>query len=190
MSWVLRCVGGAGGPGEGLVPAGWRPRAGAGCWGWGKGFVGNVRSVEPLRKETLHKIWCYRTALRCPHCRKMQWFDSTKFSQTTPFGRFGAIEPPRFVVSICNGYHSSAAIDSTTFSEWKPFRKFGAIEPRLAVLNVGKCSGSSSPNFLKRLCLENLALSNGPSLLSVFAIHNTAVRFGKIRVIEPLSSCM
>ena len=32
-----------------------------------------------------------------------QRFDSTKFSERNPFRKFGAIEPPMFVVSIRNG---------------------------------------------------------------------------------------
>ena len=59
--------------------------------------------------------------------------------------------------------------DSTEFSERKPFRKFDAVEPPFAVLIVGKRSGSIAPTFFSRG-------SNHPSLLSVFALDNTAAQ--------------
>ena len=50
----------------------------------------------------------------------MQRFDSTKFYETTPFGKFGAIEPPLFVVSTSNGKHSSEGrFGGTKISERK-----------------------------------------------------------------------
>ena len=51
------------------------------------------------KKNTLQKIWCYRTVFAMDNTAA-QRFDSTKFYERKPFGKFGAIEPPLFVFSI------------------------------------------------------------------------------------------
>ena len=74
--------------------------------------------------------------------RATQRFDSTKFYDTTPFGfgTVGAIEPPLFVVRLCNGQQ----IDSTSSLRRKPVWKVWCY--RTAVLRFGKRSGSITPN--------------------------------------------
>ena len=57
-----------------------------------------------IHTYTLYEISCYRTSFRSSHSRKTQRFGAAKFSQTTPFGTFEAIEPPLVVVRICKGY--------------------------------------------------------------------------------------
>ena len=91
--------------------------------------VAPTESINAAEDDTLRKTWCYRTAsvccqclqwvteqrralqknsgyrtpLCCPHCLRTQRVDSTKFSDGLPFRKIGAVEPPLFVVSICNG---------------------------------------------------------------------------------------
>ena len=57
-------------------------------------------STKFSEKGNPSEIWCYRTALRCPRCRKKQRFKSTKFSHGFPFRKFGAIEPPFDVLIV------------------------------------------------------------------------------------------
>ena len=43
-------------------------------------------STKSSDKKAFEKYWRYRTAVRCPDFPRLQRFDSTKFSETTPYG--------------------------------------------------------------------------------------------------------
>ena len=76
--------------------------------------------------------------------------------------------------------------DSTKFYERKPYRKFGAIEPPFAVLIVGKAQRFDSTKFSERKPFRKFgAIEPPPSLLSVFAMDDTAVqRFDSTKFYE------
>ena len=129
------------------------------------------------------KTCAIKPLFTCLHFRKTQRFDSTKFSQRTLFGKFGAIQPGLFVVRIRKAYPRNLMLssrglqswktqrfDSTKSSERKPRRKFGAIEPPFVVLIFGKRGGSIAPIFLKKPLWKTRCYPTAP--IAVF-------RFGK-----------
>ena len=123
-------------------------------------------AVLIVGKRERKPFWCYRTALRCPHCWKRQRFDSTKFSERKPFRKFGAIEPPPFCCQclLWMTEQRSGSI-APNFMKGNPPENLvlsNRPSPPFAVLIVGKRSGSIAPNFLKGSPSENLVLSNRP----------------------------
>ena len=116
---------------------------------------------------------------RCHKVWTTQRFDNTKLSETTPLAKFGAIEPPLVVVSFAMDNTASQRFDNTKFCERRPFRKFMKIWCHRTDLHCPHCRRMQrfdSTNFLKRHRAENLVLWNRPSLLSVFAMDNTAAQ--------------
>ena len=89
------------------------------------------------------------------------WFDSINFFAGCPFRTCGAIEPPfAAVLPISNTDNNQGRFDSTKYSEECRFRKFGAIEPlRFPTMRTAK-GGSVAPSFQKGLLSNNVVLSN------------------------------
>ena len=98
------------------------------------------------------KIWCYRTAAFSDNEDSEGRFDSTKYSEgcflKTPFGKFGAIEPPL----------TTQRFDSTKFSE-NALRKIWCYRTALRCASLSKfCKMQRFDDTLRKIWCYRTAL--------------------------------